>query len=100
MIRRKLTRIRLPNDNKIILAGSGTAVLTVVYVASSRVKELRAESPVIVTLEIPLAKFTCRNSLGGLPEETKLAVNADGADATWVLAASKARMVKASAYVK
>src|ERR1035441_9940474 len=59
------------DKSKTMLEGSGTETDAVVIVASSSTKEVPAGSPVIVTLEMPLGKFTARNSFGPLPGSPK-----------------------------
>ena len=57
----------------------------------------------IVTLDMPLAKETWRNSSGLLPvspESASLLENREAAVATWALVASNAARVSGSAYVK
>jgi hypothetical protein len=51
--------------------GSGVAFSGVIIARSSKAEEEPPGSPVIVTVEIPPAKATCRSSLGGFPEDTK-----------------------------
>ena len=74
-----------------------------VYVASSKTNDPPNGSPVMVMLEIPLAKLTERNSLGLLPESpesAKLLEKAETAEPTSELLASKAASTSGSAYVK
>lgn len=80
--------------------GSGTVVPGVVYVASSSANDPPAGSPVIVTLEMPFAKATWRNSFGLLPaspDSAMLFEYPEVAVATWSLRLSNAAKVRGSA---
>jgi hypothetical protein len=86
------------------LVGSGM-VVAVVIIASSNTKDVPAGSPVIVTLEMPLGKRTCKSSFGlllGSPRQIgpgshpTLIEKAEVAEAIWVLAASNASNVRGS----
>lgn len=89
-----------------MLAGSGTAgAVGVVKVASSKTKEPPLGSPLIVTLEMPAAKFTLNGSFGLLPafpeqggpaRHARLSANFEVTEATGLFALLKAVRVNGS----
>src|ERR1039457_4815029 len=98
--RSRLRKARSPPaqvNNRTSEFGSGTAE---VYVTSSKTNDPPAGSPVMVTLDMPPAKLTDRNSFGLLPvspESARSLEKRETAEPTWELLASKAASTSGSA---